>query len=126
MPRYLLDTHVLLWWLEGSEKLSPEVHEIIRNGQNAIYFSAGAIWEMVIKRDLGRLDMPDNLDEVLAADNIEVLPIEAKHALDVGKLPDHHRDPFDRIQIAQARMEGLTLISRDENIAKYPVELFKA
>ena len=126
MPRYLLDTHVLIWWLEGSEKLSSECHEIIRSGENAIYFSAGAIWEMVIKRGLGRLDMPDNLDEVLKGDNIEVLPITAGHALGVGSLPQHHHDPFDRIQIAQARHENLVLVSRDEEIAKYSVKLLRA
>ncbi len=126
MPGYLIDTHILIWWLEGSDKLSSKARDIIKSGNNAIYFSSGAIWEMVIKQSLGRLDMPDNLDEVLRSDNIEVLPITAAHALAVGSLPHHHRDPFDRIQIAQAQHEGLVLISRDEEFQKYGVRLLKA
>lgn len=126
MPGYLLDTHVLIWWLAGAKrKLSAKTRKIIRSGDNLIYFSAGAVWEMVIKQALGRLEMPGNLVEVLRAENIEVLSIQAPHVLAVGSLPQHHRDPFDRIQIAQAKHEGLILISADEEIAKYEVDLLE-
>lgn len=123
MPGYLLDTHILLWWLEGSEKLPAKARDVIQDGQNAIYVSAGAIWEMVIKQALGRLEMPDDLEAVLAGDHIEVLPITAAHTLAVATLPPHHHDPFDRIQIAQARHERLVLISVDADIQKYDAEL---
>ena len=126
MPGYLIDTHILIWWLEGSEKLSTKVRDVLKNGENTIYFSSGAIWEMVIKQSLGRLDMPDNIEDVLRSESIDVLPITAPHALAVADRPHHHRDPFDRIQIAQAQHEGLVLISQDREFEKYAVRLLKA
>lgn len=126
MAGYLLDTHTLLWWLSAPEELSTEAHEVIRNGRNAVYLSAAAGWEMSIKKALGRLDFPGNLEEVLRNDHIEVLPITLPHALAVSDLPLHHQDPFDRMQIAQARLEGLVLITRDEKIEQYEVEVMRA
>ena len=126
MPRYLLDTHILIWWFEGSPKLKPEIREIIQSGANAIYLSSGAIWEMAIKQSIGRLEFPSDLESLLQEDNIQVLPIAASHALAVATLPHHHRDPFDRIQIVQAQLDGLTLISRDEAFEQYDVQLITA
>lgn len=126
MDRYLIDTHVLLWWLQGSKRLKPEAREILADGSNVIYLSSGAIWEMSIKRSLGRLDMPDDLEDVLEQEHIDVLPIEARHALAVTDLPPHHRDPFDRIQIAQAQLERLTIVSRDDAFASDDVGLVLA
>ncbi len=123
---YLLDTHALLWWLSEPSKLSAEAREAITRGSNTVYLSSAAVWEMAIKKTLGRLDFPGNLEEVLRKDRIEALPITVPHALAVADLPLHHQDPFDRMQIAQARLEHLVLITRDPKIAEYDVEVLVA
>jgi len=126
MAAYLLDTHVLLWWLADPEQLSAKARTTIAAGSHAIYVSAAAAWEMAIKKGLGRLEFPGNLPDVLRREHIEVLPISLSHALAMADLPGHHRDPFDRIQIAQARLEELTLITRDPRISQYDVEVLEA
>ncbi|NOX58594.1 MAG: type II toxin-antitoxin system VapC family toxin [Planctomycetes bacterium] len=126
MTGYLLDTHVLLWWLSDPSRLSDEARDTIGQGENAVYLSTAAAWEMAIKKALGCLDIPGNLEEVLGKDHIEVLPIALSHALAVSDLPLHHQDPFDRMQIAQARIEDLVIITRDAVIAKYDVKVLKA
>lgn len=123
MSGYLLDTHVLLWWLSDPTQLTESAQTAIADGGHAVYVSSAAAWEMAIKKALGRLDYPGNLEEVLARDNIETLPITLSHALAVADLPVHHQDPFDRMQIVQARLEGLVLITRDPILSKYDVEL---
>ena len=126
MLGYLLDTHVLLWWLVDPSMLSPAAAAAIRGGGNAVYLSAAAVWEMSIKKGLGRLEFPGNLDEVLQLDHIEVLPIQLAHALAVADLPLHHQDPFDRMQIAQAKIENLVLVTRDTVMANYEVKVLQA
>ena len=126
MARYLLDTHVLLWWLADPAKLADRAREAITDGRNNVYVSAAAAWEMAIKKALGRLDFPSNLAEVLEKDHIEVLPITLAHALAVADLPVHHQDPFDRMQIAQARLEDLVFVTRDPKIAAYDVQRIEA
>jgi len=123
---YLLDTHALLWWLSEPAKLSAKAKAAIADGSHSVYLSTAAVWEMSIKKSLGRLDFPGNLDEVLRKDHIEVLPIALSHAMAVSDLPAHHQDPFDRMQIAQARIEDLTLITRDATIPQYDVKVLKA
>jgi len=103
MSRYLLDTHVLLWWFSDPSELREEARSAIASGLNAVYFSAAAAWEMAIKKALGRLSFPGNLAEVLREDHIDVLPVRLAHALAVSDLPAHHQDPFDRIQVVQTR-----------------------
>jgi PIN domain nuclease of toxin-antitoxin system len=122
----LLDTHVLLWWLDDPEQLSKQARKAIRDGKNIIYVSAVVAWEIAIKKALGKLDAPDDLEEALAANRFLPLPITIPHALAVLSLPDHHRDPFDRLLIAQALHEGFRLVSRDADIARYPVPLIPA
>lgn len=126
MTGYLLDTHALLWWLSDPAKLSTEARDAIADGAHAVYMSTAAAWEMAIKKALGRLEFPGNLEEVLRKDHIETLPITLAHALAVADLPTLHQDPFDRMQIAQARLENLTLITRDAKIAEYDVKTLKA
>ncbi len=121
MSGYLLDTHVLLWWLAEPDRLPTEVRDLIADPSHAVHLSAAAVWEMAIKKSIGRLDMPANLLEVLEQEHIEVLPINAAHALAAAELPLHHADPFDRMQIAQARLEGLTILTHDAAILKYDV-----
>jgi PIN domain nuclease of toxin-antitoxin system len=119
--RLLLDTHVLLWWLEDPKRLSRAARKAIQEGANPVYVSAAVAWEITIKKALGKLDAPDNLEDVLEANRFLPLPITIPHALAVRSLPNHHRDPFDRILIAQALHEGFYLVNRDSEIAKYPV-----
>jgi PIN domain nuclease of toxin-antitoxin system len=117
----LLDTHVLLWWLDDPKQLSRAARRAIQDGANPVYISAAVAWEITIKKALGKLDAPDNLEDVIEANRFLPLPITIPHALAVWSLPDHHRDPFDRILIAQALHEGFRLVNRDSEIAKYPV-----
>ena len=117
----LLDTHVLLWWLEDPKKLSREAKRAMQDGRNPVYISAVVAWEIAIKKALGKLDAPDDLEDVVEANRFLSLPITIPHALAVRSLPDHHRDPFDRMLIAQALHEGFRLVTRDLNIARYPV-----
>jgi PIN domain nuclease of toxin-antitoxin system len=117
----LLDTHVLLWWLDDPGRLSRAARKAIQDGANPVYVSAAVAWEIAIKKALGKLDAPDNLEDVLEANRFRPLPIPIPHALAVRSLPDHHRDPFDRILIAQALHEGFRLVNRDAEIARYPV-----
>jgi len=126
MKGYLLDTHALLYWLVDPAQLDPGARRVIADGGSVVYVSAGAIWEMAIKKRLGRLDFPTNLDEVLRNDHIEVLAITLPHALAVSDLPMHHEDPFDRLMIAQARIEDLVLVSRDSRMAQYDVRVVAA
>jgi PIN domain nuclease of toxin-antitoxin system len=117
----LLDTHVLLWWLEDPKRLSRQARRAIQDGGNPVYVSAAVAWEIAIKKAIGKLDAPDDLEDVIEANRFLTLPITVPHALAVLSLPNHHRDPFDRILIAQALHEGFRLVNRDSEIAKYAV-----
>jgi PIN domain nuclease of toxin-antitoxin system len=119
--KLLLDTHVLLWWLDDPARISEAAVTAIRNQENSVFVSAATVWEIVIKKALGKLDVPDNLDEVLRNCQFSPLDITVTHALAVRVLPIHHHDPFDRMLIAQATVEGLTIATRDSNIQRYPV-----
>ncbi|MGA2977351.1 MAG: type II toxin-antitoxin system VapC family toxin [Spirochaetia bacterium] len=125
--RALLDTHCWLWWISAPENLSQEALEAIRFGGNEIYFSAASSWEISIKVTLGKLVMREKPSEFvparLARDGILPLPIQHAHALQVAGLPYHHRDPFDRMLVAQAQMENLTLLTADRQLEKYDVRL---
>ena len=120
----LLDTHVLLWWLDDSRALSQGTKERIADGANQVYVSAATVWEIVIKRSLNKLQIPDDFHRQL--DAFRPLEITAEHALAVGGLPDHHRDPFDRMLIAQCLTNGLVLVTGDENIKRYEVPVLEA
>jgi PIN domain nuclease of toxin-antitoxin system len=118
--KLLLDTHVLLWWLKDPALLSDGARNAIEDGENLVYVSAAVAWEIGIKRALGKLQAGD-LEEALKENQFLALPVTISHALAVEKLPNHHRDPFDRMLVAQAEQEGLTLVSRDADIQRYPV-----
>lgn len=119
--RFSLDTHVLLWWLENPKILSKEALTTIQDGNNTIYVSSAVVWEIIIKKSLGKIQVPEDLADVIKANKFLDLPVTSKHALALEKLPLIHRDPFDRIIIAQAQCEGVTLITRDPDMHKYPV-----
>jgi len=122
--RLLLDTHVLLWALADDPRLTLEDRAAITDGRAEVFVSAASAWEITIKRALGKLRAPDDLREQLAVARFEGLDVSIEHALAVGELPDHHRDPFDRILIAQARVEGLTIVTYDAQIKRYDVAVF--
>lgn len=117
----LLDTHVLLWWLDDPLQLSESARAAIRDGGNVVCVSAATVWEIVIKKSLGKLDAPDNLDEVLRASNFTPLAITVAHAQAVQSLPAQHRDPFDRMLVAQALSGGMTIVTRDPKVLEYAV-----
>lgn len=115
----LLDTHVFLWWLDDPALLSDAARAAIGDGRNTVYISAAVVWEIVIKRSLGKLDAPDDLEAAMAVNRFLPLPVTVHHALAVAALPNVHRDPFDRLLVAQAVHEGIKLVSRDPNILLY-------
>jgi PIN domain nuclease of toxin-antitoxin system len=122
----LLDTCVLLWWLGDPSRMRPEAHAAIADGSRRVVVSAASSWEMAIKRRLGRIDYPSNLVEVLRACRFEVLDIKVAHTLAVAELPLHHQDPFDRMLVAQAQLEGLMVVTRDPSFRAYGVPLLDA
>ena len=124
--KLLLDTHTLLWWLDDNPKLSAEAREAIGNSENEVYISAVTAWEIIIKKRLGKLRAPARLDREITAHRFEPLSITLAHALALDRLADHHEDPFDRMLIVQAMVEGLMLVTRDINIRKYPVAVIEA
>lgn len=125
--KILLDTHAFLWWIADDQKLSGRAREIISDGSNELFLSAAAGWEIAIKVQIGRLKLPEEpirfiLDQ-MRINAIQSLPIQMNHALHVSTLPQHHRDPFDRLLIAQAQLEGLPVLSSDHQLANYQVEV---
>ena len=125
MKGYLLDTQVFLWCLMGSPRLTPEARELIADPLNPVYVSAATSWEIAIKKSLGKLKAPDNIDGIVEERGFLKLPIYLYHGDTLLKLPPHHRDPFDRMLIAQAIAEGLVLISSDRKFEMYDVELIR-
>ena len=123
--RLLLDTHVFVWATSYPGRIAARMRQAVTAPENTVFVSAVSVWEIAIKRALGRLDFPlEELDAVLARAGFEHLPIDAGHAIAAGGLPRHHADPFDRMLVAQSRAEGLTLVSEDAAIAAYDVRLF--
>jgi PIN domain nuclease of toxin-antitoxin system len=114
----LLDTHVLLWWLAASSRLSQAARDTIGEG-DLVYVSAASAWEIAIKASQGKLDFPGRLEEQLLQNEFRSLPVSIPHALAAADLPPHHRDPFDRMLIAQARLESLTLLTSDARLKAY-------
>jgi PIN domain nuclease of toxin-antitoxin system len=120
----LLDTHVLLWWLAGSH-LSEALVERIADPGELVVVSAASIWEASIKAALGKLEMPEGLGEAALDEGFEPLAVTFDHAERAGALPAHHRDPFDRMLVAQAQTEGLTIVTHDPAFEPYGVDLLK-
>lgn len=123
----LLDTHTFLWAIDDHPSLSPEARAAITDGNNMVFVSAATAWEISIKKAIGKLTVPGEsyLDE-LTAHRFTPLDITTEHALAVENLPPYHMDPFDRLLIAQAKIEKLTLVSRDPRIKQYAVRVIEA
>ncbi len=124
--RLLLDTHAFLWWQAGGSALASAARQAIEAPDSVVYVSAASAWEMAIKRARGRLESPMDVAEALDASGFRELPISVVHAQSVGDLPPHHADPFDRMLIAQAKLEGLTIVTRDPVFKAYRVPLLTA
>ena len=118
----LLDTHIFLWWLQDSKKLSISVKSKIADASNLIHLSSVSVWEMRIKQRLGKLDIPDNFRAIITSDDFIALPLTHAHAENVYSLENHHNDPFDRMLISQAQVEELTLVTADTKILRYDIK----
>jgi PIN domain nuclease of toxin-antitoxin system len=119
--RLLLDSHVVLWHLTDDPAQRISTRALIVDPDNDVLVSAASVWELSIKQAAGRLEAPDDLLVQLAEHELEQLPITSEHALRAARLPAHHADPFDRMLVAQAQLEGLTLITRDRRLSAYDV-----
>jgi PIN domain nuclease of toxin-antitoxin system len=117
----LADTHTILWWLADDSRLSDTARDLIETGMVAVYFSAASVWEIGIKSAAGRLVIADDYLEAMKQDGFVELGISARHARLAGGLPPLHRDPFDRVLVAQAQDEDLAVVTRDSRIASYGV-----
>lgn len=127
---YLLDTQALLWWRDGSRRLGPRARRTIERDAAAVYVSAASVWEIAIKAAAGRLKLRDPIErwmpEVLEPHGFSILNVTIGHAVAVAGLPQHHPDPFDRMFIAQARVENLTIVTSDTAFDAYEVPVLDA
>lgn len=122
--KLLLDTHLVLWWMAGeASRISKSALAALGSDSGEPIVSAVTVWEAAIKRGLGKLEAPDDLLSQLERAGVELLPIAPRHADLVASLPSHHRDPFDRLLVAQATLEGLPLVSDDEMMRRYDIEV---
>lgn len=123
----LLDTHAFLWWILADQRVSPRAHDFIHDSENTLFLSAASAWEIIIKAQTGRMKLPQEpaafITRHLSLNDVEALPVQLSHALHLATLPVHHRDPFDRILIAQAQVEKLPILTSDPLIARYGVEI---
>jgi len=122
MKRLLLDTHVILWWLDGGDKIKASVLDLIKDSTNQVFFSAASVWEIAIKQNLGKLEVPDNILELIERSGFEELPMTAFHSYEAGSLLSDHKDPFDRMLISQAQAEGLVLVTHDKKILSHRIK----
>jgi PIN domain nuclease of toxin-antitoxin system len=121
--KLLLDTHAALWFLSGDERLREAARRHLRDESNRVLLSAAVVWEIAIKRGLGKLVVPEEYLSLLLGAGAQPLPVSVDHAAAVEHLPWHHRDPFDRMLVAQALTEGAALVSGDEALRPYGVAL---
>ncbi len=124
--RYLLDTHVILWWLTEPKKIKTRTLKIISDKANHVFISSASFWEMAINKSIGRLTIPHNLIETLVTEGFQILPISPEESLGVADLPLIHSDPFDRILIIQAKFHDLVFITADPKIGEYPIVILNA
>lgn len=122
----LLDTHVFLWWMGDDPALGTRAKAAIADPDNIVFVSAATAWEIAVKRRAGKLDAPGDIAEWIRAGGFNSIAIDVEHAVASADLPPHHRDPFDRILVAQAQLEELTLVTGDSDIVKYDVETVDA
>lgn len=128
--RLLLDTHVWLWMVSAPERIREQARRALADRDNVVLLSAASAWEIAIKYRLGKLPLPEDpatfIPARLARDRVTPLPVSIEHALHVATLADHHSDPFDRLLVVQAQLEGLLLVTVDAQFDAYDVELLRA
>jgi PIN domain nuclease of toxin-antitoxin system len=124
--KLLLDTHILLWWLDDHPRLGTSAREHIADRRNAVYFSAASIWEASIKEAKGLLKLSNDFDSRLSSESFLPLPVTHHHGRKGGILPPIHKDPFDRLLVAQCLLEGMTLITGDALLADYGIPVIAA
>lgn len=128
--RVLLDTHVWLWMIAAPERLSKKGRSIVIAAENELVLSAASAWEIAIKFALGKLRLPETpasyIPRLMARTAVTPLPVHARHALHVATLPKHHRDPFDRLLVAQAQLEDLPILTADATFRRYDVKTVRA
>lgn len=124
--RLLLDTHTLLWWLDGGRKLSREALSVIRDPDHEVFVSAATAWEIALKKSIGKLVAPGNLEDEIQRHRFERLAITFQHVEELDRLPPIHRDPFDRMLVAQCKSDSLALVSRDPHMKAYGIVVVKA
>ncbi len=125
--RILVDTHVLIWYLEGNPNLSRPKRDLIINPDNTVFVSIASLWEIALKTSIGKLRVTVSLSDILqqlASQSIETLNIAPGHVLQLATLPLHHRDPFDRMIIAQSKVEFLPIVTTDKEFAAYGVKTY--
>ena len=120
--RLLLDTHVLLWWLADVPPVTERLLDYMSTAE-AVMVSAASVWEMEIKKAMKRLEAPEDIDKAIEFNGFRPLHMTVAHAMLAGKLPEIHKDPFDRMLVAQATLEGLTLVTRDRTLVEYGVPI---
>lgn len=121
--KLVLDTHAALWWLSGDERFGQQAAQHITDGTNQVLLSAAVVWEVAIKRSLGKLEAPTDLADTLVGAGAHALPVSLDHAAAVEGLPWHHHDPFDRMLVAQASVERAAIVSRDDALRPYGITL---
>ena len=121
--KLLLDTHAALWFLSGDDRLGENARRHLTDDANRVLLSAAVVWEIAIKRSLGKLVVPDEYLSLLLGAGVQPLAVSVEHASAVERLPPHHRDPFDRMLVSQVTIEGGALISRDEALRPYDITL---
>lgn len=126
MERLLLDTHVVLWWLSDDPRLGGQTRSLIAEASNDVLVSTVVGFEIAVKRTLGKLRAPDDLEDQVEHNGFTELPVSMAHGLEAGSLPLHHRDPFDRLLIAQTRVDGLKLVTADQACRQYDVTCVQA
>ena len=123
----LLDTHVFLWWVLDDERLTPFVRDFVADVKNELFLSAASCWEMMIKARIGRLTFPESPEKFIPyqmnKNKLIGLPVQIAHALHIQSLPEHHKDPFDRMLVAQAQVERMPIITNDRLLAEYDVKI---
>lgn len=117
--KYLLDTHILIWWAENNKKLKLQYKKIIADGNNMIFVSVASVWEIIIKTKLKKIKLDVPINKIIEKYNFHILDINIDHILELNKLKDYHKDPFDRLLITQSIIENLTLLTDDRLINQY-------
>ena len=117
--KYLLDTHIIIWWSENNKKLKPEFKKIIADSNNIIFASVASVWEIIIKTKLKKIRLKTSIEDIIRKCGFNILDINMDHVLELDKLKNHHKDPFDRMLISQSIVEKMKLITQDKLVKKY-------